>query len=103
MRSQRNPAASRLSPRGNPPRARPAFHVPFTDHGHEPRVGPSRRSPMLRQLAATLASVALLAPLGCGGGKQTTRTPDPLVQAPAPAPTPTPTPMPDGTGPTGDP
>lgn len=54
---------------------------------------------MLRQLAATLATVALLAPLGCGGGTQTTRTGDPLVQAqPAPGPGPAPTP-----GPAGDP
>lgn len=60
---------------------------------------------MLRQLAASLATVALLAPLGCGGGtKQTTRTADPLVQAPTQAlpPTPTPMPMPDGTGPIGE-
>jgi hypothetical protein len=58
---------------------------------------------MLRQLAATLATVALLAPIGCGSGKQATRTPDPLVQtqqAPTPAPTPGPTPTP---GPAGDP
>lgn len=47
---------------------------------------------MLRQLAAILAATALLAPLGCGGGQQTTRTGDPLVQAPSPAPTPTPAP-----------
>ncbi|HWU87532.1 MAG TPA: hypothetical protein VN253_09670, partial [Kofleriaceae bacterium] len=44
---------------------------------------------MLRQLAAILATTALLAPLGCGGGTQTTRTADPLVQAPTPTPTPT--------------
>lgn len=40
---------------------------------------------MLRQLAATLAIVALVAPLGCGsGGKQTSRTTDQVVVAPTP-------------------
>lgn len=44
---------------------------------------------MLRQLAAVLAIAAMAAPLGCGGGSQSTRPTDPVGQAPpatAPAP-----------------